>query len=319
MVFAAAAAVAVGAGAYGASVVSAQTPSPAFDFDLEQLVINQRISQAAVRRSNDALAQLLAMGEGPFKAGVRGAAGPAGAQGPAGPAGGAQGPAGNPGPQGPPGAQGAPGAPAAFSAENWGVIGRNSAGSPVAQLRVGPQTPPSGIGSLGLLVAGPPSGGSTTDAEKLTYGSSQIPVAALADLVTVKYSVFTDMDAPITAVSLPNLNFEMDPDGPGSLSYTTMVYAPPSQSAASTWTEIDASVGEGWWMTGGGGTLSGCTLASMCTLAEIKASPASAATTKFSFAISKGRDNAFRGAVDKLQINNTVYDFEPLGVKKTTL
>ena len=30
--------------------------------------------------------------------------------------------------------------------------------------------------------------------------------------------------------------------------------------------------------------------------------------------LTKGRDYAFSGAVDALQLNDTVYDFEPLGV-----
>jgi hypothetical protein len=34
--------------------------------------------------------------------------------------------------------------------------------------------------------------------------------------------------------------------------------------------------------------------------------------------ISKGRDNAFRGAVDALRVNNVQYDFEPLGVIRGT-
>ena len=39
--------------------------------------------------------------------------------------------------------------------------------------------------------------------------------------------------------------------------------------------------------------------------------------TILSAQITKGRDFAFTGAVDALQINNSVYDFEPFGVTKT--
>jgi hypothetical protein len=35
----------------------------------------------------------------------------------------------------------------------------------------------------------------------------------------------------------------------------------------------------------------------------------------YSLGISKGRDTPFIGAVDGLQVNKTVYDFEPLGVR----
>ena len=40
--------------------------------------------------------------------------------------------------------------------------------------------------------------------------------------------------------------------------------------------------------------------------------------TLYTVQISKGRDWAFSGAVDALQINNAVYDFEPFGVSQTT-
>ena len=39
--------------------------------------------------------------------------------------------------------------------------------------------------------------------------------------------------------------------------------------------------------------------------------------TILSAQITKGRDYAFTGAVDALQINNTVYDFEPFGVTES--
>ena len=40
--------------------------------------------------------------------------------------------------------------------------------------------------------------------------------------------------------------------------------------------------------------------------------------TLFTAQITKGRDYAFSGAVDALQINNVVYDFEPFGVSEAT-
>ena len=70
---------------------------------------------------------------------VAGGAGGTGPAGPAGPAG-ATGPQGPQGTQGTQGVQGIPGP--VSSAGNWGVENRNTVGSPVAQLRSGPVTPP---------------------------------------------------------------------------------------------------------------------------------------------------------------------------------
>ena len=50
-----------------------------------------------------------------------------------------------------------------------------------------------------------------------------------------------------------------------------------------------------------------------CTLAEVKAKFPNA--TLHTAAVTKGRDYAFTGAVDALQIGTTTYDFEPTGVR----
>ena len=69
-------------------------------------------------------------------------------------------------------------------------------------------------------------------------------------------------------------------------------------------------------MTGSTAALIGCTIVMPCTYNVIKQRLPDAVITS-ALGISKGRDTAFAGAVDGLQINNTVYDFEHFGVRKT--
>jgi hypothetical protein len=88
-------AAAVGAGllaaaVFGGAAVQANAQASDVRVTAQQLLINQRISQAGVRRANEALQKL---------AELQLSAGPAGPSGPAGPAG-AAGPAGPPGPAG---------------------------------------------------------------------------------------------------------------------------------------------------------------------------------------------------------------------------
>jgi hypothetical protein len=97
-------AIAFGSSSGGVSQASAQSGSAggvtqALAIIQRQLVINQRISSAAVLRSNEALRRLDAGGGG------TGLAGPTGEQGPAGPAG-PEGPQGEAGPRGPEGPRG---------------------------------------------------------------------------------------------------------------------------------------------------------------------------------------------------------------------
>src|SRR4029079_4240212 len=92
------------------------------------------------------------------RAGTAGAPGQQGPQGPQGAAG-AQGPKGDTGATGAQGPPGPAGTNAVYVGPNWGVIDRNTEGSPVAVLRAGPvfgaaanPKPPLGIGALSLIV-----------------------------------------------------------------------------------------------------------------------------------------------------------------------
>jgi hypothetical protein len=198
-----------------------------------------------------------------------------------------------------------------YDGEHWGIVDRNVIGNGDAYLRSGPYSwdgagPPMGIGSLGLRT------GSGSD--KVAFGNEvDFQGDDLGELNTLKYSVFTtgenkSADSP-TAGNLPNLQFEIAPDG--SSGFSTLVFVPKPVDEGK-WTEIDASTDPQWYLTGATGVQNQCTQATMCSLDQVleKLPDAKIYTAQ----INKGRDNAFSGAVDDLVINDKAYDFEPFGV-----
>ena len=241
------------------------------------------------------------------------------------------------GPQGPPGPQGIqgltgasgpagpPGADAVYVGVNWGVIARNTIGSPVGVLRAGPfgsfgvvDAPPKGIGSLGLEVGDPTA--------KISFGNEvdffNMNVSALTD---VGFNVFTTGEnSALGNPNMPSIGIEINPSGAGgtSTTYSTLVFSPAANSASSKWSGyIDATTTGFWGLTGSQfnspPTQANCGLnGPRCTFAQVQTFLATGTGAKiYSIAVTKGRDFAWQGAVDGLRINATVYDFEPLGVR----
>ncbi|MEQ9094295.1 MAG: hypothetical protein RLN63_09310, partial [Miltoncostaeaceae bacterium] len=152
------AAILAGAGALETPTAGAQTTAGGgIQLTAQQLRINQRISQAAVRRSNEALTRLDALqpivaalqqagqqptaqvAGAPGAAGVDGATGPVGETGPTGPAGadgetGPAGPAGDTGPTGPAGETG-PAGPAGETGPVGPTGAMGAPGQPVNSFR----------------------------------------------------------------------------------------------------------------------------------------------------------------------------------------
>jgi hypothetical protein len=219
------------------------------------------------------------------------------------------------GPQGPAGPKGAKGdtGSVTYVGANWSVVDRNVIGNGDAFLRSGPSAgttvkPPKGIGSLGLR---------TGDANDKAAFGNQVDWAgkALSTIATVSYYVYTTGENnALYAENLPSVTFEVNPNLPGR-TFSTLVYTPVA-APANAWSKQDASTAARWWFTGATGSDTGCNDAAYCTLAQAKAAAPNA--TLFTAQITKGRDYAFSGAVDALQINNVVYDFEPFGVTETT-
>jgi hypothetical protein len=220
--------------------------------------------------------------------------------------GGAQGPSGAPGAPGGPGAPGAPGAPGgstpSLSSGDFGIVNRNTKGSPMAEPRTGPVSgesrPPYGSGSLNLLVG---------QGEKIAYGISQ--GGLLKNLDKVGFSVYTTGEnAGRGPANMPNIQFEINPKGAG-LSFATMVFVPKT-TAPYKWTTIDATdpANGYWYLTRG----TSCDQTTTCSLADIKSLyPDGEFLTLM---INKGTDQEWQGAVDGLRVNNTVADFEEGGV-----
>jgi hypothetical protein len=197
-----------------------------------------------------------------------------------------------------------------YDGPNWSIVDRNVEGNGDSYLRSGPSAgadvkPPLGNGSLGIRT------GSGTD--KAVFGN-QVDFAgtALTSLNTLKYSVFvTGEDLGRYDANAPNLQFEVDPHL-GAFRYSTLTYVPAAgYLTANAWSELDASTAKQWYLTGSKNT-TGCDQNNYCTLDEVKSKIADA--TLLDAQISKGKDYAFSGAVDKLVVNDTTYDFEPFGV-----
>jgi hypothetical protein len=198
-----------------------------------------------------------------------------------------------------------------FQGADWSIVDRNVIGNGDSYLRAGPDGAPFGDGSLGIRTGSPD--------DKAAFGN-QVAFGGdpLSGINTVAYSVYTTAENNARyAENGPSVVFEIDPTGGGDTTapnYSSLVYTP-TAAASNDWTKLDASGADRWWLTGAAGASSGCTQASYCTLDEVKAAYQNA--TLLTAQITKGRDYAFSGAVDGLQINSTVYDFEPGGVKET--
>jgi hypothetical protein len=243
-----------------------------------------------------------------------GATGATGANGTAG-ANGATGANGTPGANGAPGAAGAPGLNATVSSGNWGVIARNTIGSPDIFVRSGPATPPRGSGSLGFTV------GSGT--EKAAYGNDQdFAGNAVAGLSAVGFAVYTTGEnAALGNPNMPSISIEIDPNLTATPSnFSTLVFVP-NNTTPNQWTSIDATdpAAGFWFLTGAAGTATNCTQATTCSFGQVQtALAAGTGATILSVGVTKGRDFAWQGAIDALRINNQVFDFEETGVKTGT-
>jgi hypothetical protein len=206
------------------------------------------------------------------------------------------------------GVNGANGTNATIDAGNWGIVNRNVIGSPDITFRDGPATPPLGKGSLNIVV-----GDST---EKAAFGNEvDFAGTPLNAIDTLGFSVYTTGEnRAISPANLPSMGIEIDPTGPGNAAapnFSTLVSLP-VDAPANVWSRQDVSGGQ-FFLTGAAGTASNCTQANTCTLAQVKA--AFPAATLFSVQITKGRDNAFQGAVDAITVNAKTYDLEVTGVK----
>ena len=214
--------------------------------------------------------------------------------------------------------------------ENWSIIDRNTIGSPVAALRVGPSSrfttggvltaPPFGKGSLGIEVAdnamNPALNGGNSQ-EKASFGN-QVDFFGdnVLDITAVGFYEFNTGENGMN--NNANITFEIDPNlaAIGS-NYTSMVWVPGSNPYVNEWSPfIDATASGTWYFTGATGTSTGCSQSTPCTFAAAMTSlnDGGDVPTIYTVAVGKGRDSKWSGAVDGLRINDKIYDFEEDGV-----
>ncbi len=144
----------------------------------------------------------------------------------------------------------------------------------------------------------------------------------VSELTTVGYSVFTTNENSARGINMPSIKFEIDPHGAGdtTTTFSTLVFTPAANTPAGTWTHVDATTEGRWGLTGAQfnspATAANCGLnGPECTFAEVKAFLASGTgATVFTAAVGKGRDFAFEGAVDGLEVNDDTVNFEPNSV-----
>jgi hypothetical protein len=225
--------------------------------------------------------------------------------------------------------------------EHWGIITRNTIGSPVADLRFGPYgsfgvtgpsaRPPFGTGSLGIEVADAAttltSGGA---AEKVDFGNEVDffgdPVLALNQ---VGFHVFQTGENVGYGGSrnMPVIRFEIDANLANPLcaadNYTTMVWVPGPAPVINRWSGyIDATTNGNWYFTGNEGMVcTPCNQGLVCNFMQAMAAlnDGPPAPIFYSVAVGKGRDNIWVGAVDGLRLNDKVYDFEFTGVRELSV
>lgn len=213
--------------------------------------------------------------------------------------------------------------------EHWGVITRNTIGSPVAELRNGPfgsfgvtgrsAQPPYGKGSLGIEVADN-STSLSPSGEKVDFGNEvDFFGDRVRDLRKLGFHVFqTGENVDYGgAENMPNIRFEIDPNlstHPGD-NYSTMVWVPDAAPVTDRWSPFIDATSTGYWYLTGNETA--CTQAAECTFEELKTSlnDGGEEATVLTAAVGKGRDYMWIGAVDGLRINHNVYDFEANGVR----
>ncbi|QFR02822.1 hypothetical protein F9278_26285 [Streptomyces phaeolivaceus] len=219
--------------------------------------------------------------------------------------------------------------------DHWGVITRNTIGSPVAELRNGPfgsfdapsaaQRPPYGRGSLGIAVADK-STTLATPSEKVDFGNEiDFYGKSVAGLQEVGFHVFQtgeNVGYGGGQPNMPNIRFEIDPNlaAPNDgINYSTLVWVPPASPVTNRWSPyLDAATSGYWYLTNAAAaTATGCTQAAQCTFAAVKTAlqDGGAPATLYSAAVGKGRDFMWIGAIDGFRVNETIYDFERWGVR----
>lgn len=211
---------------------------------------------------------------------------------------------------------------------HWGIIHRNVIGSPSITLTNGPfvfgatgslSAPPFGVGALAFLV-GPPTSTPSGAAEKANFGNEVDYHGNLLQAITeVGFHIFTTGEnASKDTNNLPNIDFEAFFRVGSTLTYTSVVWVPPSNAVTvNEWSRFINATNEGTWYLSGDSTINtGCSQSTPCKFSQLLYNANTVDSTAYisSVAVSKGRDYEWQGAIDGLRINNKTINFEFDGV-----
>ncbi|KAH8552312.1 hypothetical protein BGW37DRAFT_491442 [Umbelopsis sp. PMI_123] len=203
---------------------------------------------------------------------------------------------------------------------HWGIIHRNVIGSPSITLQNGPfvhgatelSPPPFGNGGLAFLVG--------SGIEKAEFGNEvDYYGKLLRDINQVGFHVFTTgEDTQKDPDNLPNIRFELYFHIGATLTYTSLVWTPPANAVTvNEWSRFINATNEGtWWFSQDDAIGTGCMLSAQCTFSDMlqKAYVVDPSAYIMSFAVGKGRDYEWQGAIDGLRINDKTINFEFDGV-----
>lgn len=195
---------------------------------------------------------------------------------------------------------------------NWVLYTRN-AGNGI--FRLGPATPPSGVGSFETLTP--------TGADKVTLFNYDHTGTALADIDQLGYATYRAANPADNDAQLPAINIQVDVNGAAPGGFTTLVFEPVYNTAQGaiqddTWQMWDAFLGGNaiWWSSNAiPGAPNRDTFVSWNTI--VAANPD--AVIVGGFGVNQGSGNpALTASSDVLSIGYNgecvTYDFEPYEV-----
>ncbi|CAM0139009.1 hypothetical protein VKS41_003688 [Umbelopsis sp. WA50703] len=211
---------------------------------------------------------------------------------------------------------------------HWSILHRNVIGSPSEILTNGPfvrgatgllSSPPFGVGSLSFLV-GPPTTTPAGALEKASFGNEVDYYGKFfQEIKQLGFHVYTTGEnAGRNPVNLPGITLEVYFRVANTLTYTSVVWAPPpSAVTVGEWSRFIDATKEGTWFLSQDATIhTGCSQATPCPFSQLmqQANTVDPAAFILSIAVAKGRDFEWQGAIDGLRINDKIIDFEIEGV-----
>jgi len=196
--------------------------------------------------------------------------------------------------------------------KDWVIYSRSSTPGE-AKFVTGPSNPPAGSGSLELKT--------TTSTDKIYAFYYGLEGTKLADIDAIKYSTYRSAG---DLQQVAALNMVIDYNGTAEGGFSTLVFEPVYNTdqgpvASGEWQEWTASGSGNWWSTRAiNNQCAGATANCDTTWDEIKANNPNAVILG-GFGVNQGSSNAnLTSAVDKLTVNDTIYDFEDLEARAST-